>query len=611
MFTRNGEASDPSNSDGDDADVDPDQTNHPLLPSTGEDLSQDELIEMHPGSPLLSDTSLDSHPRWHLRSWLSLAYGRIGKNSQQHQYNTISPSGNERFCTRRTIAQHRARLSKLLVPTLLTIRTTASYTWLNILFVFVPIGAVSYFCKAHPSIVFTSNAIAIIPLSGLLTFATEVIANNMGDAIGALMNITFGNLIEVVILMALLSGQLRVVQASLLGSVLVNLLFIFGTAIVAGGVQHGEQSFDIANAQALACLLGFSVFSLLVPTAFYHSFSDKKQADQSVLELSRASALVLLAIYCLYLIFQLKSHSFLFCPSQDHGVSTMQQWQIDDDSRSTSGSFPHSFSFGNTGSRSSIDSNQEAESVMELDMVDHGEPSEQDPETGDPALVKDNFCHIHPSSAARNSNGDGPLLESAHRKAPIGSTSGSLRVPRRPYDYTSYTLSHHNFHETGPSISKTAALFLLVSSSALVAACAEFLVDTIDDMVAQSPLSKSFIGLIILPIAGNVAEHITSLTVATKGKMDLAISVSLGSSIQISLFVTPIVVIMGWFLDQDMTLHFSIFETVTLVAAAFLVSIVIVNGRTNYLEGGLLFACYFILAVGAYLLPRIEEQTSD
>jgi Ca2+:H+ antiporter len=81
-----------------------------------------------------------------------------------------------------------------------TVRAIAFSNWGNLLLIFVPIGIATYLSNANPSIVFTSNAIAIIPLSGLLTYATETIASDMGDTVGALMNITFGNLIEVVIL---------------------------------------------------------------------------------------------------------------------------------------------------------------------------------------------------------------------------------------------------------------------------------------------------------------------------------------------------------------------------------------------------------------------------
>ncbi|KAK5050563.1 hypothetical protein LTR84_003844 [Exophiala bonariae] len=122
-------------------------------------------------------------------------------------------------------------------------------------------------------------------------------------------------------------------------------------------------------------------------------------------------------------------------------------------------------------------------------------------------------------------------------------------------------------------------------------------------MVADTVLSESVIGLILLPIAGNVAEHVTALSVATKNKMDLAIGVSVGSSIQITLFVTPLVVIIGWILGKDMTLYFSIFETIAMVASAFLVVVLILNGRTNYFEGSLLCACYVMVGAGACLLP--------
>merc|ERR1712233_178296 len=90
----------------------------------------------------------------------------------------------------------------------------------------------------------------------------------------------------------------------------------------------------------------------------------------------------------------------------------------------------------------------------------------------------------------------------------------------------------------------------------LVAVCAEYLVDSIDSIVQTSGISKTFIGLILLPIVGNAAEHVTACVVAYKDKMDLAIGVAIGSSLQIALFVTPFLVILGWAMGQPMTLHF-------------------------------------------------------
>ena len=152
-------------------------------------------------------------------------------------------------------------------------------------------------------------------------------------------------------------------------------------------------------------------------------------------------------------------------------------------------------------------------------------------------------------------------------------------------------------------LSQTSAIILLLASTALVAICAEFLVDSINYLVETSNVSQVFIGLIILPIVGNAAEHVTAVTVASKNKMDLAINVALGSSIQIALFVTPLIVILGWIIQRDMSLYFSLFETISLFASAFIVNYLMIDGRSNYLEGALLIAAYIIIAVAAFFYP--------
>jgi Ca2+:H+ antiporter len=128
-------------------------------------------------------------------------------------------------------------------------------------------------------------------------------------------------------------------------------------------------------------------------------------------------------------------------------------------------------------------------------------------------------------------------------------------------------------------------------------------------MVNNSPVSEAFIGLIILPIVGNAAEHVTAVTVAAKNKMDLAIGVAVGSSIQIALFVTPVVVLLGWILNTEMSLYFNLFETVSLFATAFVINFLILDGRSNYLEGSLLIAAYVIIAVGAFYYPDTDSQS--
>jgi Ca2+:H+ antiporter len=156
-------------------------------------------------------------------------------------------------------------------------------------------------------------------------------------------------------------------------------------------------------------------------------------------------------------------------------------------------------------------------------------------------------------------------------------------------------------------LSRTSAILLLLVVTATVSVSAEFLINSIDVFVKETGVSQAFIGLIILPIVGNAAEHVTAVTVASKNKMDLAIGVALGSSIQIAIFVTPLIVLLGWGLDKDMSLYFSLFETISLFASAFIVNYLMIDGRSNYLEGALLIAAYVIIALAAFFYPSCED----
>ena len=118
-----------------------------------------------------------------------------------------------------------------------------THTWLNALLVFIPVGIIAAEIPGiHGGVVFATNAVAIIPLAGLLAFATESVAAKMGDALGALLNVTFGNAVELIIfIIALAQNKIRIVQASLLGSILANLLLILGMGFFLGGLRYREQ----------------------------------------------------------------------------------------------------------------------------------------------------------------------------------------------------------------------------------------------------------------------------------------------------------------------------------------------------------------------------------
>jgi Ca2+/H+ antiporter len=177
------------------------------------------------------------------------------------------------------------------------------------------------------------------------------------------------------------------------------------------------------------------------------------------------------------------------------------------------------------------------------------------------------------------------------------------QVPLTPFRTGTVPIAGEHEDEDGVHLTRTASVVLLVITTGLVAACAEFLVDSIRDVTETTSVKEMFIGLIILPIVGNAAEHVTAVTVAMKNKMDLAIGVAVGSSIQIAIFVTPLIVILGWIMDKNMSLYFTLFETVCLFVSAFIVNFLVLDGRSNYLEGALLCAVYLIIAVIAFFFP--------
>lgn len=134
-----------------------------------------------------------------------------------------------------------------------------------------------------------------------------------------------------------------------------------------------------------------------------------------------------------------------------------------------------------------------------------------------------------------------------------------------------------------PLLSKWVGLFTLAASTALVAFCAEGMVDSIDAITQGGHVSRTFVGLILLPIVGNAAEHATAVTVACKDKMDLAIGVAVGSSMQIALLVIPFVVVLGWCLGkEDMNLAFDGFQIAVLFVSVLLVNYLIQDGKSHW-----------------------------
>ncbi len=155
------------------------------------------------------------------------------------------------------------------------------------------------------------------------------------------------------------------------------------------------------------------------------------------------------------------------------------------------------------------------------------------------------------------------------------------------FDEESHGEEDDEEHHEGETLAPVAAGVVLLVVTVIVAICAEYLVGSIDAIVETAHISRTFVGLILIPIVGNAAEHVTAVVVAYKDKMDLAVGVAIGSSMQIALFVTPFMVILGWIIGQPMTLHFQGFETVVFFLSVLVVNYLIQDGKSNYLEGAM------------------------
>ncbi len=154
------------------------------------------------------------------------------------------------------------------------------------------------------------------------------------------------------------------------------------------------------------------------------------------------------------------------------------------------------------------------------------------------------------------------------------------------------------------NLSKWVLVLLFVTLG--VAVESELLVNSLEEATASLGLTGLFTGVILLPIVGNAAEHTTAVTVAIKNKMDLSMSVAVGSSLQIALFVAPVLVISGWILGQPMDLDCNPFELVAVSVAVLITNSISSDGRSNWLEGILLLATYIVIGLAFYFHPLVD-----
>ena len=363
---------------------------------------------------------------------------------------------------------------------------TSGEGWPYLLVPLIPLAIVLDVIGASAIAIFFVSAGGVIPTAALMGRATEELAHRSGPGIGGLLNVTFGNAPEIIIaLFALNKGLHEVVKASLIGSMLGNILLVLGASMFVGGLGRDRQRFDRTAASSQSAMLLLAAVALVMPAIFELvqgqglplPGDERVHYDAKVEHLSLAVALVLIATYCAGLLFSLKTHRDLFNP-------------------------PH----------------------------EPGEPDAEEDE-GEPWTIR-------------------------------------------------------------------RSITMLAIAGVAVGVMSEILVGSISEAAEGVGLSEFFIGVIVVAIVGNAAEHWVAVLVARKDKMDLAVNIAIGSSAQIALFAAPVLVLCSFFLGPyPMPLVFNGFELGGLVLAVLIANHVTNEGESTWFEGLQLLAVYVVLGL--------------
>ena len=357
-----------------------------------------------------------------------------------------------------------------------------AYGWPYLMAPLIPIAVALDLADASAGLVFAASALGIVPTAALMGRATEELSARSCPGIGGLLNVTFGNAPELIIaLFALNEGLHEVVKASIIGSIIGNILLVLGAAMLVGGLGRDEQRFSRTSASIQTSMLLLAAAALLMPAIFELVEGrglpapgvEKINYGSTVEHLSLAVAAVLMLTYVCGLFFSLKTHRDIFNPEYEQEDS----W--------------------GWSSRTSV--------------------------------------------------------------------------------------------------------IALAIAGVLVGVMSEVLVGSISETSESIGLSEFFIGVIVVAIVGNAAEHWVAVLVAYKDKMDLSVNIAIGSSAQVALFVAPVLVMASYLIGpHPMALVFNGFELGAVLLAVLIANYVTQDGRSNWFEGVQLLAIYVILGIAFY-----------
>lgn len=345
--------------------------------------------------------------------------------------------------------------------------------YLKYLLLLVPFTIAGHFLNWNDTLMFVMCSLVIVPLAGYLGEATEELAVFTGPKLGGFLNATFGNATEMIIaFFALKAGLVNVVKASLVGSILGNVLLVLGFSIFIGGLKHKELKFDAQLGSFSSTMLLFTFIGMALPAAFTYAVPATLVSTKYE-PFSIITAIILLSIYILGMFYSFKNHSDLY-------------------------------------------------------GVEHAEDMET-------------------------------------------------------------------------NWSKKFSITVLAICTILIALESEFLVKSIEPMTQASGIKEMFVGLILIPIIGNAAEHSTAVIMALKNKMDISIEIAVGSCLQIALFVSPLMVLLS-LCFVPMSIIYLPIELVVFGASVLIANRIVSSGQSNWMEGLMLISVYVIAALGFFFI---------
>lgn len=502
-------------------------------------------------------------------------------------------------------------------------RIVVCHSWLNLFLAFIPFSwALNFMEKDTHNLIFAMCILGLVPLVKLHDLCTGELAIRIGGNKTGLINASLSNMVEIVVsISALRRCELSVVQSALVGSILSKLLLVLGLCFFAGGVRFTEQGFDETATQMHTSLMSISVGAILLPAAYHFMEDDKKNIETSasqskhILLMSHGVAIVLLFIYSAYLVFQLWSHKHLY-HDRHNKKSQPLPVQVRVGVPKSARIFKHAGKRIAT-SFSTLDVSRPASRTdpkpgIPLEQRSYASPSDSQLTLNVcPGNPKDIDMNDYPGSSTLRFVTPPKGVPLTHEDTLMSNQSSETIIPDaaksyedlRPESYVQVDerdLTPTRTQEKGPQLSWTITLTTMVIVAIVVSFTAEMLVESMNGV---SSISKEWIGLIVLPSVSAVAECITAVNVSVRDELTLSVSVAVGSSIQTALFVFPFMVILGWIINKPLSLLLDPYQSLVLYLSVQIMSYVVADAKSNWLEGVILICLYVIIAVSFWFYP--------